>query len=110
MLKALGMDSKMELGSWSTPAFAALRGGKRLRGTRLDPFGRSEMRRTEAALPGEFLASMSRVYGALTADRLDRAVEIAQLPDLIRGYEDLKLRRIGEYRERLASALSTYER
>ncbi len=108
MLKALGMNSKMELGTWSKPAFAALQRGKRLRGTRLDPFGRTGMRRTEAALPDEFLATMATVYASLSADRLTAAVEIAGLPDVIRGYEDLKLRRVAEYRERTAVALADY--
>ena len=67
------------------------------------------MRQTEAVLPGEFLAAMAQVYGALTAERLPAAVEIAELPDLIRGYEELKLRRIEEYRARLAAALADGE-
>ncbi|NNE12822.1 MAG: 2-oxoacid ferredoxin oxidoreductase, partial [Ilumatobacter sp.] len=108
MLKALGMDSKLALGSWARPMFATLRKGKRLRGTRLDPFGRTEMRRTEAALPAEYLATMSTVYETLTAERLAQAVEIAGLPDLIRGYEDLKERRIAEYRTAVTDALARY--
>ncbi len=80
MLKALGMDSKLEFGTWSKPAFAALRRGKRLRGTRLDPFGRTDMRRAEAALPAEYLATMAGVYADLTADRLDRAIDVAAPP------------------------------
>ena len=108
MLKALGMESKLSIGTWAKPAFAALRRGKRLRGTRLDPFGRSEMRRLEAALPEEYLATMATVYESLTADRFDRAVHIAGLPDVIRGYEDLKLRRIAEYRAAVETALAEY--
>ncbi len=108
LLKVLGMDSKMSIGTWAKPAFAALRRGKRLRGTRLDPFGRTEMRRIEAALPGEFLDTMATVYASLAPDRLDGAVLIAGLPDGIRGYEDLKLRRVGEYRARVRDELATY--
>ena len=37
----------------------------------------------------------------LTVDGHDRAVEVAGLIDHVRGYEDLKLRRIAEYEERL---------
>jgi indolepyruvate ferredoxin oxidoreductase len=109
MLKALGMTSKLAIGTWAEPAFAALRRGKRLRGTRFDPFGRSEMRQLEAALPGEYLATMATVYRVLTTDRIDHAIRIAALPDLIRGYEDLKLRRIAEYRERVADELHSYD-
>jgi indolepyruvate ferredoxin oxidoreductase len=99
----------MSIGTWARPAFAALRRGKRLRGTRFDPFGRSAMRRIEAALPGEYLTTMATVYASLTPDRLDQAVRIAGLPDGIRGYEDLKLRRVGEYRDRAAQELASYE-
>lgn len=108
MLKALGMHSKMSIGSWAKPAFAALRPVKRLRGTRFDPFGRTEMRRLEAALPGEYLATMATVYASLDVDRLDQAVDIAGLPDMIRGYEDLKLRRVAEYRAAVDAALAAF--
>ena len=106
MLRALGMDSKLTLGRWARPAIRALRRGKRLRGSRLDPFGRTEMRRLERTLPGEYLEAMQSVYEGLTADRLDEAVAIAELPDRVRGYEDLKLRRIGEYRRELSERLA----
>jgi indolepyruvate ferredoxin oxidoreductase len=108
MLKSLGLDSKIEIGTWSKPLFAALQRGKRLRGSRLDPFGRTEMRRTEAALPDEFLATMRTVYEHLGAGNLEHAVSIAGLPDMIRGYEDLKLRRIAEYRSTVAAELVDY--
>ena len=77
---------------------------------RLDPFGRTEMRRLERALPGEYLEAMQAVYERLTADRLDEAVAIADLPDRVRGYEDLKLRRIGEYRRELSERLAALSR
>jgi indolepyruvate ferredoxin oxidoreductase len=85
-----------------------LRAGKRVRGTRLDPFGHTEMRRIEATLPAEFLTTMATVYAALDAEHLDGAVTIAELPDMIRGYEELKLRRVAEYRDRVAVALRGY--
>jgi len=102
------MDSKLAIGTWAKPAFAALRRGKRLRGTPFDPFGRTEMRRLEASLPDEYLATMATVFDSLTPDRLDQAVHIAGLPDMIRGYEDLKLRRVAEYRAAVEAALVTY--
>lgn len=108
MVKALGLDTKIAIGTWASPVFAALRRGKRLRGTRFDPFGRTEMRRTEAALPGQFLDAMALVYADLDVERLPAAVEIAGLPDMVRGYEELKLRRIAEYRSRLDDALRHY--
>ena len=108
MLRALGMDRKLSLGRRARPAIRALRRAKRLRGSRLDPFGRTEIRRLERALPGEYLEAMQAVYEGLTADRLDEAVAIAELPDRVRGYEDLKLRRIGEYRRELSDRLAAF--
>jgi indolepyruvate ferredoxin oxidoreductase len=108
VLKALGRTSKLGFGQRTAPAFRALRAGKRLRGTRLDPFGRTGLRRTERALPGEYVTMIDRVHGSLTANNLDQAVTIAELPDVIRGYEDLKLRRIGEYRARCAELLDRF--
>ncbi len=109
MLKALGLKEKIEVGAWATPAVKALRAGKRLRGTRLDPFGRTELRRLERELPGEYVEALARVYPRLNAANLADAVALAWLPDHVRGYEDLKRRRIGEYRERLAAALAGFE-
>jgi indolepyruvate ferredoxin oxidoreductase len=108
MLRALGMDRKVELGPWARPALRALRASKRLRGTRLDPFGRTEVRRTERALVSEFLAAMHEVYAHLRAENLADAVAIARLPDVVRGYEDLKLRRVREYRSELADRLRRF--
>jgi indolepyruvate ferredoxin oxidoreductase len=108
MLKALGLDKKIPIGSWATPAIKALRAGKRLRGTRLDPFGRTEMRRLERELAREFRAALAEVYPALTTDNHAEAVAMANLPDLVRGYEDLKLRRVAEYRLELSAALEGF--
>jgi indolepyruvate ferredoxin oxidoreductase len=108
MLKALGMTSKVAVSSKMRAVFVALRSGKKLRGTRLDPFGRSEMRRAEAGLPDEFRRALQVVEGSLQPDLLDAAIAIAVLPDLIRGYEDLKTRRIAEYRSQTAAALDGF--
>ncbi len=106
MLSALGFDSKLRIGSWAEPAFRALRAGKRLRGTRFDPFGRTEMRRAERELIEEFGAVIDELVESVDAETLDDAVAIAALPDRIRGYERLKKRRIGEYRQELALRLA----
>ena len=54
VLRALGLKHKVSLGPWFRPAFATLVAMRRLRGTRLDPFGRTEVRRTERALIAEY--------------------------------------------------------
>jgi indolepyruvate ferredoxin oxidoreductase len=72
---------------------------KSLRGTALDPFGRAEVRRVERALPGEYRATIERTLDGLSLDTYERAVRAARLPDVIRGYEDIKLRNVEKYRE-----------
>jgi indolepyruvate ferredoxin oxidoreductase len=63
---------------------------KFLRGTALDPFGKTEERRTERELIGEYEALVRELVGGLTADRRALAVELASLPDGIRGYGHVK--------------------
>jgi indolepyruvate ferredoxin oxidoreductase len=105
LLRALGVDHKLAFGLWTRPLFRALARGKRLRGTRLDPFRWTKVRRAERSLPGEYRAAIERVLPALTAENLLEAVTIAELPDLVRGYEELKLERVAEFRRRLAEAV-----
>jgi len=109
MLKTLGLDRKLAVSTKAKAGIAALRAGKRLRGTRFDPFGRTEMRRTEASLPDEFRGSLAVVARAIRPDQLDAAVAVANLPDSIRGYEDLKTQRIAEYRAQMDAALVGFE-
>jgi len=102
LLRALGVDHKLTFGLWTRPMFRWLARGKRLRGRVLDPFGWTKVRRAERALPGEYRAAITKVLGALTTQNLDAAVRVAELPDLVRGYEHLKLERVAEFRRRLA--------
>jgi indolepyruvate ferredoxin oxidoreductase len=81
---------------------------RRLRGTALDPFGRTEVRREERALLAEYRDAITRLAEALTAGNHALAVEIAGLPDLVRGYEDVKLGNVRAYRARLAELLAAF--
>jgi indolepyruvate ferredoxin oxidoreductase len=109
-LRALGLKRKIAVGSWAAPAVRALAAGKRLRGTVLDPFGRSRLRQLERALPAEYRAVVERLLIGLKPDRLDDAVAIAKLPLEIRGFEDLKLARANQYKQHLGEELARYER
>ena len=99
LLRALGLTRKLKFGTWFDGAFRALTGMKGLRGTALDPFGRAEVRSVERALPGEYRGLIERALQGLSRDTYERAVRAARLPDLIRGYEDIKLRNVEKYRE-----------
>jgi indolepyruvate ferredoxin oxidoreductase len=103
LLRALGLTRKLKLGTWFDAAFRALAGLKRLRGTALDPFGRAAGRRLERALPGEYRGLVERTLVGLSRDTYERAVRVARLPDVIRGYEDIKLRNVETFREEARS-------
>jgi indolepyruvate ferredoxin oxidoreductase len=49
------------------------------------------------------------VLPALTTTNHAAIVELAELPDLVRGYEHLKLERVGRFREELARRVAALE-
>jgi indolepyruvate ferredoxin oxidoreductase len=75
-------------------AFGLLAKMKGLRGTALDPFGRTEERRTERALIAEYRACIEELLGGLNASNLAQALEIARIPEDIRGFGHVKLRHL----------------
>ncbi|WP_026912535.1 indolepyruvate ferredoxin oxidoreductase family protein [Patulibacter minatonensis] len=109
LLRALGVDRKIACGPWIRPVFGVLRRMRRLRGTPLDPFGHTRVRRVERALPGEYRALVDRALRALRPETVAQAVAIAELPDVVRGYEDVKLRGVADFRERAAAAVAALE-
>ena len=98
-LRAVGLDHKITLGPWFRPGYRMLRAMRRLRGTPFDPFGRTEVRRVERALVAQY---RELVPSLAAADDVELAVEIAALPDGVRGYEGIKLASVAHYRQRLA--------
>ncbi len=106
VLRALGMKRKIVLGPWFRPVFRALHAMRRVRGTRLDPFGYARIRRIERALPGEYRDAVLRALSAATPADHTLLVELAGTPDMVRGYEDVKLKSVAAYRERQAELLA----
>jgi indolepyruvate ferredoxin oxidoreductase len=107
-LKSLGLKRKIRLGPQARPIMIALAAAKPLRGTAFDPFGRAHVRRLERELRDEFIAVLIEIADRVDASTYDAAVAIAGLPDMVRGYEDLKVRRAGEYRSALSPALDAF--
>jgi indolepyruvate ferredoxin oxidoreductase len=85
---------KQPFGPWMRSAFGLLAKMKGLRGTAFDVFGRTEERRTERALIGEYRASIDELLKALNAGNRTLAVEIARIPEEIRGYGHVKERHL----------------
>ncbi|MGF6883024.1 indolepyruvate ferredoxin oxidoreductase [Nocardia sp. GAS34] len=100
ILRALGRTEKIGFGPRSHLALRLLAKGKRLRGTAFDPFGRARVRRVERALLTHYTEMVQALAATLSSD-YDRAVEVASLPDMVRGYEDIKLANVELYRNRL---------
>jgi indolepyruvate ferredoxin oxidoreductase len=100
LLRALGLKRKLKLGRWFVPSFRALYRMRRLRGTRLDPFGHAKARRVERELIGEYEDMVDETLRELTPDTHGTALELLELPDVIRGYEEIKLRNVVLYRKR----------
>jgi indolepyruvate ferredoxin oxidoreductase len=105
LLRAMGMKRKLKLGRWFMPAFRVLYRMRRLRGRRLDPFGHAEVRRVERALIGEYLDLVDEALDRLTPDNHATALELLELPDVIRGYEEIKLRNVVMFRKRAGAIL-----
>jgi indolepyruvate ferredoxin oxidoreductase len=108
MLRAMGMKQKLKLRRSGAPLMKALRSGKGLRGTMLDPFRWGEVRAIERAMIPEYERAVDQLLDGLTAANLADAVAIAGLPDQVRGYEHLKLGRAKTYRTELAARLQKY--
>lgn len=99
-LRRFGWKRKIRLGAWSRSMFRLLYAARGLRGTALDIFGATRHRRLERGL---FDWYRGLVHGAL--ERLDSnsaptVVELAELPDSIRGYEGVKERTVASARSR----------
>jgi indolepyruvate ferredoxin oxidoreductase len=107
---AQGELQKRRYGAWMGRAFKLLAPLKFLRGTALDVFGYSEERRTERALISEYRASleevMQRAYGsgADPSAQWSAALEIARIPEQIKGFGHVKARNLAAARERWAHA------
>ena len=81
---------------------------QRLRGTALDIFGRTEERRMERALIEEYEQTVGTLLAGLTRDNHALAVEIASLPETIRGYGHIKAKSAEVARKKLDELLARY--
>ncbi len=81
---------KKHFGPWMMTGFKVLARFKGLRGTSLDLFGRTDERKMERALRDAYLQSLGRIASELTPQNHALAVEIARIPDEIRGFGHVK--------------------
>jgi indolepyruvate ferredoxin oxidoreductase len=109
LLRAMGLKHKLRIPSWlMRPGFRVLRSLKWLRGKPFDPFHFAEVRRVERKLIGEYEALVDHALVHLDPSTHGTVAEIAGLPDIIRGYEEIKLGNVERFRaeaERLTREL-----
>ena len=103
-----GEPRKMRFGPWTFHMFKLLAKLKGLRGTALDIFGYSSERRMERALINEYEQDVERLLQGLTAQNHATAVEIASLPEEIRGYGHIKARNLVAARTKREQLFSTF--
>jgi indolepyruvate ferredoxin oxidoreductase len=89
-----GELQKSPFGGWVRPAFGLLAKMKGLRGTAFDVFGKTEERRMERQWIVDYRAGVEKALAGLTAESLPTAVELARVPEDIRGYGHVKERHV----------------
>lgn len=102
-LRRLGVNRKVRFGPWFEPVLKLLRWARWVRGTPLDLFARSTVRRTEHLLLAHYERLVPALCDRLTSANHAQACALAALPDGVRGYEHVKLRSIAPYLQQLQS-------
>jgi indolepyruvate ferredoxin oxidoreductase len=99
---------KQPFGPWMRTAFGVLAKMKGLRGGAFDVFGRTEERRMERALITEYRACIGELLKTLDAGNRTLALEIARLPEEIRGYGHVKARHLAAARTKWDALMSRW--
>ncbi len=87
---AQGRPRKSKFSGWMMTGFRLLAAARRLRGTPLDPFRYTAERRMERGLLRQYETDIDHALRLLDPVRLDAAVALASLPQLVRGYGHVK--------------------
>ena len=105
---ATGEPRKSRYGTWMMRVFGVLARLKGLRGTAFDPFGYTRERRAERRLIERYEQLVSSLLGGLDHTNHAVAVEIASLPERLRGFGHVKARSIEEAERREAELLERF--
>jgi indolepyruvate ferredoxin oxidoreductase len=95
------LKKKIAVGPAGRAGLRVLARLKFLRGTPVDPFGRTRVRRVERALARYFTQWVEDIAESLTVDGYALATEAAEAALLVKGYEGIKLASVERYRDRL---------
>ena len=100
---------KREFGAWVLPVFRVLAKLRILRGTRLDIFGYFPERRRERKLIAEYEELVARILSELGSSNYAIAVELASIPEKIRGFGHVKERALVQAREQQERLMRRFE-
>lgn len=103
-----GELKKMSFGPWMMGMFVVLAGFKSLRGTKLDIFGYSAERKMERQLITDYETVVEELIEKLDTDNHAVAVQIAEIPEHIRGYGHVKDRHLAEAKAQEARLLDAF--
>ena len=103
-----GRPIKAPYGAWMGHAMRLVARFKWLRGTPLDPFGYAHERRTERRLIAEYETVIGELIEGLDHDNHGLAVEIASLPEHIRGFGYVKQRHMINAKQDEAAMLESF--
>ena len=103
-----GELQKQKFGPWMLTAFKVLAKFKGLRGTALDVFGKTEERQMERALIVDYKASIDTLLNTLNASNHALAVEVARIPELIKGFGHVKERNVKTARLQWAGLMKDF--
>ena len=87
-------------------AFGLLAKLKGLRGTKFDVFGYTQERQAERAMIADYRTTIEQLLSNLTADSLDTAIAVANLPEKVRGFGHVKEKAMQAYQLEKASLLA----
>jgi indolepyruvate ferredoxin oxidoreductase len=99
LLRRFGVKKKMKLGAWFRTPLKMLAAMRSLRGSAFDIFNYSAHRRMERELIAWYRGLITQVMDRMTEENLAQALEIAALPDQIRGYEHIKEENIAKVKK-----------
>ncbi len=103
-----GEAKKSSYGPWMMSGFRLLAKLKGLRGTMFDVFGRTPERRMERQLITDYEALITEVLPHLAAHNHPIAVELASIPEHIRGYGHVKDRHLKAAKAKEAELVAAY--
>jgi indolepyruvate ferredoxin oxidoreductase len=105
---ATGVPVKSTYGPWMMKAFRTLAKMRKYRGTALDIFGKTDERKRERALIVEYEGLVAEILDRLSPQNHATAVELASIPEHIRGYGHVREAHLKTAKTREAALLAAF--